>query len=83
MKSRLIRIGNSRGIRLPKPLIEEAGLRQEVELHVREGGLLITSRRKPRAGWAEAAQQMRERGDDRLIDQPTTTRFDEEEWRWR
>ncbi len=83
MKARLIRIGNSRGVRLPKPLIEEAGLREEVELHVREGAVVISSRREPRAGWAEAARQMRERDDDRLLDQPTGTRFDEKEWLWR
>ena len=39
MKSRLIRIGNSRGVRLPKPLIEEAGLKEEVEVQVREGAV--------------------------------------------
>ena len=83
MKSRLIRIGNSRGVRLPKPLIEEAGLQEEVEVQVRGGALVISSRRQPRAGWAEAARQMRDRGDDRLLEGPTATRFDDEEWRWR
>jgi antitoxin MazE len=83
MKARLVRIGNSRGVRLPKPLIEEAGLREEVELRVREGAVVISSRREPREGWAEAARQMRGRGDDRLLDQPPCTRFDEKEWRWR
>lgn len=83
MKSRLIRIGNSRGLRLPKPLIEEAGLREEIEMHVRDGALLICSPRETRAGWADAARQMRERGDDRLLDRPARTRFDDEEWNWR
>lgn len=83
MKSRLIRIGNSRGVRLPKPLIEEAGLKEEVEVRVREGAVVISSPREPRAGWAEAARQMRERGGDRLLDDPTATRFEDEEWRWR
>lgn len=82
MKSRLIRIGNSRGVRLPKPLIEEAGLLEEVEVQVRGGALVISSRKEPRVGWAEAARQMRERG-DRLLEGPTATRFDDEEWRWR
>ena len=83
MKSRLIRIGNSRGVRLPKPLIEEAGLQEEVELRVHEGTLVISSRRETREGWAEAARQMREKGDDHLLDHASTTRFDEKEWRWR
>ncbi len=83
MKARLIRIGNSRGVRLPKPLIEEAGLREEVEVQVRDGAVVITPRREPRAGWAEAARQIRGRGEDRLLDPPTSTRFEEKEWRWR
>jgi antitoxin MazE len=82
MKSRLIRIGNSRGIRLPKPLIEEAGLKEEVEVQIRGNALVITAHGQPRAGWAEAARQMRQRGHDRLLDGPTRTRFDDEEWRW-
>jgi len=83
MKSRLIRIGNSRGVRLPKPLIEEAGLQEEVEVQIRGNALVITSPSRPRSGWAEAARQMRERGDDRLLDEPTGTQFDDKEWRWR
>lgn len=83
MKSRLIRIGNSRGVRIPKPLIEEAGLKEEVDVSVRKGAVLISSSRAPRAGWAEAARQLRERGGDRLLDEPTATRFDAKEWRWR
>lgn len=83
MKSRLIRIGNSRGVRLPKPLIEEAGLKEEVEVQVREGAVIISSHRRPRTGWADAAREMRERGDDRLLDEPTATQFDRAEWHWR
>ena len=82
MKSRLIRIGNSRGVRLPKPVIEEAGLEAEVEIQVQEGAVVIRSCREPRATWAEAARQMRERGEDHLLEEPTTTRFEDEEWRW-
>ena len=83
MRARLIRIGNSRGVRLPKPVIEEAGLEEQVELQVRGGTVVITSRRPPRTGWAEAARRLRELGEDQLLDRPTTTRFDEKEWRWR
>jgi antitoxin MazE len=83
MKSRLVRIGNSRGVRLRKPLIEEAGLGDEVEIRVREGPSSSAHAVSPGAGWAESARQMRERGDDRLLDDVSTTRFDEEEWRWR
>ena len=81
MKARLIRIGNSRGVRLPKPLIEEAGLGDAVELRVRDGAIVIAPAAAPRTGWAEAARQLRERGEGGLLDGPTATRFDED-WRW-
>jgi len=84
MKTRLVRIGNSRGIRLPKPLIEQAGIIEEVELKVTEGAILIVPAAKitPRAGWAEAAAQLCEQGEDGLLDPVTPTIFDETEWEW-
>jgi antitoxin MazE len=82
MKTRLVRIGNSRGVRIPKPLIEEAGLSDEVELRVRKGSIVILPITRPRAGWAEAAELMRQRNQDLLLDEPTPTEFDEKEWRW-
>jgi antitoxin MazE len=83
MKARLVRIGNSRGVRLPKPLIEEARLQEEVQLRVRDGAVIITSLTEPRAGWAEAARQVRDQDQDRLLDEPIATEFDRKEWRWR
>jgi len=83
MRARLVRIGNSRGIRLPKNVLAEAQLEDEVELKAEPGCIVIRSARRPRAGWAEAARQMRERGEDRLLDPPVSTRFDREEWKWR
>lgn len=82
MKARIIRVGNSRGVRLPKPLLEEAGLPDEVEIRAEPGRIIIQSAVRPRAGWAAAARQMAERGEDALIDAPTPTEFDAEEWTW-
>lgn len=79
MKSRLVRIGNSRGVRLPKPLLEQAGLEDEVEIRVEPGALVITASATPRAGWAEAAAR---HGPERLLDAPSATRFDDAEWQW-
>ena len=67
MKTRLIRVGNSRGIRLPKPLIEEIGLTDEVELRARNGAIVITPVSRSRSGWGKAAQQLRNRDEDRLL----------------
>lgn len=83
MKSRIVQIGNSRGIRLPKVLIEEAQLEDEVELEAEPGRIVIRRGRRPRAGWAAAARKMRELNEDRLLDPATPTRFDEKEWKWR
>jgi antitoxin MazE len=82
MKARLIQIGNSRGLRLPKPLIEEAGLKDEVEITLRDGAIVITSVDQPRAGWAEAVDLLLERRESYVVDEPSPTRFDEEEWEW-
>jgi antitoxin MazE len=83
MRARLVRIGNSRGVRLPKPVIEEAGLSEDVEIRVKDGAVVITPAARPRTGWADAARRARSRGDDLPPDAPAATRFDEEEWRWK
>ena len=82
MKTRLVRIGNSRGVRLPKAIIAEAGLTDEVELGVRGGAVVIARVSSVRSGWSDAARQMQKLDEDRLLDAPTSTRFDEKEWEW-
>jgi antitoxin MazE len=82
MKARIVRIGNSRGVRLPKPLLEQAGLGEEVELLVQEGAILIQSTATPRAGWADAARQLAEAGGAGLLEEPSATKFDSTEWHW-
>ncbi len=83
MKTRIVQIGNSRGVRLPKVLLEQAQLTEEVELDAEPGRIVIRRGTRPRAGWATAARAMREREEDRLLDPTTPTRFDEKEWKWR
>jgi hypothetical protein len=61
--------------------MKETGLEEQVERQVR-GGTVVPGR-PPRTGWAEAARRLRELGEDRLLDKPASTRFDEKEWRWR
>ena len=84
MKTRIIRIGNSHGIRIPKPLLELTGLEGEVELSASNGTLTIRPIAKPRAGWAEAFEEMARRGDDAMLDgdAPTPTTWDESQWEW-
>ena len=57
--TQLIRIGNSKGIRIPKVLIEQAHLEgKELKLLVANGGLLITPEKAPRQGWKKAVEEM-------------------------
>jgi antitoxin MazE len=85
MKSRIVRIGNSQGIRIPKPLLDQTGLRGEVEIHIENNSLVIRAVKKPRQGWAEAFQEMAQHGEDKLLDAdaPSMTAWDEDEWEWR
>ena len=68
-KTHIIRIGNSRGIRVPKALLDEAQLSEEVELRAEPGRLVVRSSHRPREGWAEAARRMHKSGDDRPLDE--------------
>lgn len=82
IKTRIVRIGNSRGIRVPKILLDQAQLPDEVELHAEPGRLVVQGVRRPRTGWAEAARAMSEARHDGPLDEPFPTRFDLEEWEW-
>lgn len=82
MKAKIVRIGNSRGIRIPKPLLAQAGLEGDVDLRVEDGAIIITKSSHPRDGWAEAARRAAAAGEGRLLEEPTPTHFDEEEWQW-
>ena len=83
MKTRIVRIGNSRGVRLPKLLLDQTGLSNEVEVEARGNQLVIRPARVPRAGWAEAFADMAAAGDDRLLDGDLPPpRFDRDHWTW-
>ncbi len=84
MKARIIRIGNSQGIRIPKPLLEQSGLGEEVELEVERDQIVIRRAGRPREGWAEAFEAMAKQGDDALLDGDGAGGgvWDQEEWEW-
>jgi antitoxin MazE len=85
MRARIVKIGNSQGIRIPKPVILQTGLTGEVELNVEENRLIISSVDRPRAGWTEAFRSMAKRGDDVLLDGDVScaSQWDAEEWEWK
>lgn len=84
MKTRIVRIGNSRGVRIPKLLLDQSGLEGEVDINAENGSLLIRPVRKPRAGWAAAFREMAGHGDDALLDDISSplSSWDEDEWKW-
>ena len=82
-RTRIVKIGNSQGVRIPKLLLEQANLAGEVELEVRDGEIVIRSSRTLREGWAEQFQRMAAHGDDKLLDgDQTTSAWDDAEWEW-
>jgi antitoxin MazE len=80
--TKIVRIGNSRGIRVPKLLLDHADLPDEVELRAEPGRLVVSAAKRARAGWEAVARTMRQRGDDALLDAGTPTRFDRTDWPW-
>lgn len=83
MKARIVRIGNSQGLRIPKPLLEQSGIGDEVELEVRDNQIIIRAAGKPRAGWAESFRAMAAAGDDELLDaELLESDWDEQSWDW-
>jgi antitoxin MazE len=83
MKIELVRIGNSRGIRIPKPLIEQCGFGDTVELRVEQDRLIIAPDRAPRQGWKEAfAATGSSAPDALLLEALRPNEFDAEEWTW-
>lgn len=84
MKAALIRIGNSRGIRIPKVLVEQYQFNDEVELEPRHDHLVIRPVTLTRDGWDDAFRKMGEHGHDALLDEefPSATQWDATEWEW-
>ena len=82
VKTQIVSIGNSRGVRIPKVLLDQADLGTEVVIELRPEGLMIRSAARPRTGWEKAFRAMAAAGDDRLLDGGVATAFDEAEWTW-
>lgn len=82
MKARIIQIGNSRGVRIPKALLEQTHLTDDVQIEAHAGEIVIRSARAPRADWEAQFSLMAQRADDHLLDKSTSTAFDETEWEW-
>jgi antitoxin MazE len=83
-RARLVKIGKSRGICLPRLFLDQVELDEEVELEVQDGQIIIRPVPRPRRGWEKQFDGMTARGDDRLLDSKafSLTGWDEEKWVW-
>lgn len=68
MKTTIRRMGNSQGVLIPKPVLAQLGLENEVEMEVENDAIVLRRpRHKAREGWAEASKTLAESGDDVLV----------------
>lgn len=84
MRSRIIKIGNSRGILIPKALIKKTGLGAEAQIRVERNTLVVQPVARPRTGWDAAFKKMADTGDDTLLDSEVhlLTSWEKAEWQW-
>jgi antitoxin MazE len=82
MKAEIVRIGNSRGIRIPKPILEQCGFGETVNLSVEKDRLIVCSKRAPRQGWEESFRAAGSFEDDDLLLDTGLNEFDRREWKW-
>ena len=84
VKARIVKIGNSQGVRIPKLLLDQADLGEEVELELQGEQIVIRSAHRARHDWSDQFKAMAARGDDKLLDDEAlvSTAWDEDEWEW-
>jgi antitoxin MazE len=81
VRAKLVRIGNSKGLRLPKAVVEACGLENDVLLEARRGRLIVKPAAAPRRDWDQRFQRVRARPGDALIETPPSS-WDRTEWEW-
>ena len=84
MKTKIVRIGNSQGIRIPKSLLHQCCLEGPLEIEVLGTQLVVRAASRPRQDWDEAFRSMHHHQDDRLVDTAaiSSSQWDQDEWEW-
>jgi antitoxin MazE len=84
VRARIVKIGNSKGVRIPKPLLEQLKISEDVDIEIEDNQIIIRPVSDPRAGWDEAFQKMAANGDDDLLEGEAIIiqHWDETEWQW-
>lgn len=81
MEVSVIKIGNSKGIRLSKTLLDKYHIKDTVDLSLEEGQIVIKPLSKPRIGWEKTFKEMSKNGDDNLLIQDVFEDENLEEWK--
>lgn len=83
MRARVIKIGNSQGLRIPKPILEQTGIKDDVEIEVQKNQIIIRPVKNVRAGWDDSFKVMGQVGDDKpIINNNMSHSWDDDEWQW-
>jgi antitoxin MazE len=82
ISGRVIKIGNSQGIRIPKLLLEQSGIKENVKIEVRDGQISISAAASPREGWGASFAAMSHDQEVLQLDEVTGTAWDEDQWEW-
>ena len=77
----IVKIGNSKGIRLSKTLLEKYNIRDKVELIMEKEYIVLKPKAEPRKGWEKALQSMHEKGEDKLLVNDVFDDESFEEWK--
>jgi len=80
MEVSIIKIGNSKGFRLSKTLLEKYNIKDKVELILEKSHIIIKPISNPRKGWDQAFKEMHENGDDKLLFNDVFDDENLEEW---
>lgn len=82
IRTRIVKIGNSQGIRISKPLLEQSGITEEVEIEIQDGCLIMRAADGARTGWEAAFAAMAEHHDDDLLDAVVASEWEHRQWEW-
>jgi antitoxin MazE len=82
LKTHLIKIGNSQGVRIPKIWLKQLALGSDIEMFMESDQIVIRQANRPRHTWDEQFRIMAAHGDDRMLEESTTTQWDKDEWEW-
>ena len=82
LKTQIIPIGNSRGVRIPKVWLDQLDLGPEVEMALQADQIVIRPARQARDGWAAQFSALAASQDDQMLDAALPTEWDEADWEW-